>query len=149
MTLSLMQNLAGRIDEGVHSLMVRVYHEDTDFTGVVYHANYLRFFERGRSDYLRLLGVNHQDLMQLDDPLAFAVAAMTVAFKIPARIGDVLTVKSRVLTVKSAHLVLDQQIDREGSMVCEAEFKLVCLDRNGRPRRLARALSDLLAGVAP
>ncbi len=85
---------SGAFDGKSHLLPVRVYYEDTDFTGVVYHANYLRYFERGRSEFLRLAGVSHTQLRAQDDPMAFVVARMEIDFKKPARIDDALIVRA-------------------------------------------------------
>lgn len=83
---------AGWFEGREHRLPVRIYYEDTDFTGVVYHANYVRYFERGRSDFLRLAGVSHSDLLERDDPAAFVVTRLEIDFKKAARIDDALTV---------------------------------------------------------
>jgi acyl-CoA thioester hydrolase len=83
---------AGRFDGREHILPVRVYYEDTDFTGVVYHANYVRYFERGRSDFLRMVGVGHAELADHDSPTAFVVTRLEIDFKRPARIDDALRV---------------------------------------------------------
>src|ERR1700709_2251409 len=81
---------AGWMDGCEHVLPVRTYYEDTDFTGVVYHGAYVRFFERGRTDFLRLAGVNHAALLQRPDPLAFTVTRLAVDFRRAARIDDAL-----------------------------------------------------------
>src|SRR3954466_1901372 len=90
----------GWLEGKTHLLPVRVYYEDTDFTGVVYHANYLRYFERGRSDFLRLAGVSHTDLAQGRDPTAFAVTQMAIAFKRAARVDDALVVRTEYQAVR-------------------------------------------------
>ena len=142
------QALAGVITDKAHRLMVRVYYEDTDFTGVVYHANYLKYFERGRSDYLRLLGIHHHRLAALDPPMAFAVARIDVRYKAVARIDDVLTVVTRVAGSKGAQFFLDQTIERDGALVALAHLDIVCIDGAGRPRRLPKALGDVISGHA-
>src|SRR5580698_6646220 len=86
---------SGVFDGQAHLLPIRVYYEDTDFTGVVYHANYLRYFERGRSEFLRLAGVSHTELRVMDSPMAFVVARMEVDFVKPARIDDALVVRTQ------------------------------------------------------
>src|SRR5262245_37902222 len=83
---------AGRFEGKLHLLPVRVYYEDTDLSGLVYHASYLRFFERGRSDCLRCMGVHHTALLQAPEPMAFAVSKIAVEFVRPARIDDALVV---------------------------------------------------------
>lgn len=141
-----MQSMAGEIDGKQHRLALRVYYEDTDFTGVVYHANHLKFFERGRSDYLRLLGIHHHRLAELDPPLAFAVAEIHVRYKAMARIDDILTVTTRVAGMRGAQFFLDQVINRDGVVVAEARLDIVCIDGQGRPRRLPKDLAGIIAG---
>src|SRR3954451_12506655 len=85
-----------------HQLPVRIYYEDTDFSGVVYHANYLRYFERGRSDFLRLAGISHTDLGALPEPLVFAVARIDIRYYRPARIDDLIRVVTQPATVRAA-----------------------------------------------
>ena len=82
--------------EKQHWKPVRVYYEDTDFTGMVYHANYLRFFERGRSDFLRDAGVSHQDLLNRPDPAAFTLTRVEVDFKQAAKVDDQLRIATRL-----------------------------------------------------
>src|SRR5262249_40315073 len=88
------QPSAGRFEGQIHLLPIPIYYEDTDFSGIVYHANYLRYFERGRSDYLRLAGVRHAELLEGDNPTAFAVNRIALDFLRPARIDDALLVKT-------------------------------------------------------
>lgn len=124
----------GTLSNGIHSRAVRVYFEDTDFSGVVYHASYLRFFERGRSDYLRCTGQNHADLAKTG--AAFAVAKMEISFKRPARIDDVLTVTTRIAETSAVRLIFTQSIMREAVTVAEATVTVVLLGPLGRPQRL-------------
>src|ERR1700723_993928 len=95
---------AGVFEGREHVLPVRVYYEDTDLTGVVYHANYVRYFERGRSDFLRLAGVSHSDLLARDDPAAFVITRLELDFRIPARIDDALLVVTTYDRVKGPRL---------------------------------------------
>jgi len=134
------QCLSGAIDGGEHRLMVRVYYEDTDFTGLVYHANYLKYFERGRSDFLRVRGVHHHELRAHEDPLAFAVTHIDLRYRRPARIDDVVTVRTRVARVQGARIVMAQVCERDGAVLCEGQFDIACIDGDGRPRRLPKAL---------
>ena len=127
-----------------HRLPVRVYYEDTDFTGLVYHANYLRFFERGRSDFLRVAGVGHAELLEAQPPLAFVVAEMTVKFLKPARIDDALTVRTRYEAIKGPRLIIEQAITRGDEVLCKAAVVAVCIHLDGRPRRPTAALIDKL-----
>ena len=147
MTLS--QPLSGVIEAGEHRLRVRVYYEDTDFTGLVYHANYLKFFERARSDHLRLLGVHHHELKAHEDQIAFAVRHMDIQFLSPARIDDVITVRTRLMGMRGAQFFLEQVCERDGVKLCEGRINIVCIDGEGRPRRLPKAFADALTSSQP
>lgn len=125
-----------------HRLPVRVYYEDTDFTGLVYHANYLRYFERGRSDFLRAAGIGHAELLEADPPLAFVVAEMTVRFLKPARIDDALMVRTRYEAIKGPRLIIEQAITRGEETLCTADVTAACIHLDGRPRRPTAGLVD-------
>lgn len=164
-------DLAGRLIAvpvgTVHVLPVRVYFEDTDFSGLVYHASYVRWCERGRSDYLRLLGNDHSALIQpvaggqakatgepvaggqakaAPEPAAFVVRRLNLEYLRPARIDDVLEVRTRVRALTAATLVLDQRVVRGVETVCEAEVTVVLVSLSGRVLRLSSALKGRLAG---
>lgn len=137
-------DLAGRIVEtgGVrhHVLPVRVYFEDTDFAQVVYHASYVRWCERGRSDFLRLLGHDARRLIDGSDshePAAFVVRRMNMDFYRPGRIDDLLEVATRVKEMGGASLTLVQTITRDGQRLFEAEVVLVLVAVSGKPLRLS------------
>lgn len=132
----------GRFDGRDHLLPVRVYYEDTDFTGVVYHANYVRYFERGRSDFLRAIGIGHAQLLDDDEPLAFVVAEMKLTFVRPARIDDALLVRTRYEAIRGPRLLISQTIERDGEVMCRADVTAVCIHLDGRPRRPTRALVE-------
>jgi acyl-CoA thioester hydrolase len=134
----------GRFEGREHRLPVRVYYEDTDFTGLVYHGSYVRFFERGRTDALRTLGIGHAELLEDDRPSAFVVSTMTLRFLKPARIDDALTVVTRFEAVKGPRLIIGQSIRRAGELLCEADVVAVCIHLDGRPRRPGRAMIDLI-----
>jgi acyl-CoA thioester hydrolase len=133
---------AGRFEGREHRLPVRVYYEDTDFTGLVYHANYVRYFERGRSDCLRLMGIGHAELLDGDQPTAFVVTKMELAFLKPARIDDALVVRTRYEAVKGPRLMISQAIVRDDEVLCRAEVEVVCIHMDGRPRRPTKALVE-------
>jgi acyl-CoA thioester hydrolase len=135
---------SGVFDGKAHLLPVRVYYEDTDFTGVVYHANYLRYFERGRSEFLRLAGVSHTELRGLDDPMAFVVARMEIDFVKPARIDDALVVRTEYERIARARLHVRQSLERDGETIARAAETIVCIGLDGRPRRPPQALIDAL-----
>ncbi|THD77189.1 MAG: YbgC/FadM family acyl-CoA thioesterase [Phenylobacterium sp.] len=140
---------AGWLDGREHLLPVRIYYEDTDFTGVVYHANYLRYFERGRSDFLRLAGVSHQALLETPDPAAFTVTRIEVEFRRPARIDDALLVRTTYDRVKGPRLYISQSIVRGAELIATAQVEAACIDLAGRARRpsagLVAALKPLLS----
>ncbi len=133
---------AGRFDGRDHLLPVRVYYEDTDFTGLVYHANYVRYLERGRSDCLRLMGIGHADLLDGDQPMAFVVSTLELKFHKPARIDDALVVRTSYDAVKGPRLLISQTVERGDDVLCRAEVVVVCIHMDGRPRRPTRALID-------
>ncbi|MCX7357153.1 MAG: YbgC/FadM family acyl-CoA thioesterase [Alphaproteobacteria bacterium] len=97
---------------------VRVYYEDTDFSGIVYHANYLRYFERGRSDFLRVAGIHHNELAAAADPTAFAVNKMELEFLRSARIDDALLVKTAFETMRGPRIFIAQTIEKAGEICC-------------------------------
>ncbi|MFN3853125.1 MAG: tol-pal system-associated acyl-CoA thioesterase [Phreatobacter sp.] len=141
-------HLAGRIEGETHLLPVRVYYEDTDFSGVVYHASYLRFMERGRTDFLRLLGVAQGDLFERAKAEAgagffFVVRSMGIEFLKPARIDDVLTVQTRTQAVKGATLNLAQRVLRGDEVLVEASVRVAFL-AGGRPVRIPDGLRQVM-----
>ena len=103
-----------------HWLAVRIYYEDTDFTGMVYHANYLRFFERGRSEFLRDAGVSHQSLLSRPDPAAFTLTNVNVDYKRAARIDDQLQIRSRYTGTKGVRVLFEQTALRGEEIIAEA-----------------------------
>ena len=135
---------AGTFEGREHRLPVRVYYEDTDFTGVVYHANYLRYFERGRSDFLRLTSSGHTELLERADPIAFVVTRMEIDWLKPARIDDALVVATTYDRVKGPRLFIEQRIDRDGDTLCRARVEAACIDLQGRPRRPPAGMSEAL-----
>ncbi len=118
------------------SITVRVYYEDTDFSGVVYHARYLHFFERGRTEALRAMGISHTQLLAREEPLAFVVRKMTTEWIAPARIDDLLEVSTRFIEVKGARMLIAQEIRRGADRIASAEVEAACMNLSGRPRRL-------------
>ena len=143
----------GAIQDGEHLLPIRVYYEDTDFTGVVYHANYLRYFERGRSDYLRLAGVSHTELRARPEPIAFVVRHMDIDFVRAARIDDALVVRTVYERLKGPRIFIRQRIERGGEDVASALVEVVCIRLDGRPTRppqdILQALRLDVAGSTP
>ncbi|MFZ7256546.1 tol-pal system-associated acyl-CoA thioesterase [Avibacterium avium] len=109
------------------SLPIRVYYEDTDAGGVVYHARYLHFFERARTDYLRVLGFSQQALLD-EHNLAFVVKTMQIDYRLAAKLDDLLTVETEVSGIKGATILFSQQIKRNDVLICTAEVKVACVD---------------------
>ncbi|RYE52538.1 MAG: tol-pal system-associated acyl-CoA thioesterase [Hyphomicrobiales bacterium] len=126
----------------IHRLAVRVYYEDTDFSGNVYHAAYLHFFERGRTEFLRAIGVHHSELVK--DGIAFAVRSMSIDFAAAAHIDDLLEVTTDVATVTAARLSLKQTISRDGMVIVSADVLVVGIKTTGGPARLPRELRAAL-----
>lgn len=126
-------------------LQIRVYYEDTDFSGVVYHARYLHFFERARTEALRECGLSHTALLERAEPLAFAVRKMTTEWLAPARIDDLLEVRSVFTEVRGARMRVDQEIRRGETPIARADVEAACMTLSGRARRLP---ADVLAKFA-
>ena len=139
-------DLAGRIEGDAHILPVRVYFEDTDFTGLVYHANFLKFCERGRSDFIRLLGIDHTTLANPKDgePAVFVVRRIEIDYLKPARIDEMLEVVTRCAEVGGATLVLDQEIRRDGAVLARAKVSVVLVSEAGKPQRLGQMVRGAL-----
>jgi acyl-CoA thioester hydrolase len=138
-----MSTLDGEIRDGCHVMSVRVYYEDTDFSGIVYHANYLRFMERGRTNHLRLLGADHRALFeaaQREAPgFAFVVRSMTIEFLKPARMDDVLEIVTKPEEVKGASITLHQRVMRDDELLIEAHVRVAFVS-GGRARPIPQAL---------
>tara|TARA_R110002020_G_scaffold19053_24_gene66178 strand:- start:2752 stop:3147 length:396 start_codon:yes stop_codon:yes gene_type:complete len=125
-----------------HRFPTRIYYEDTDFSGNVYHAAYLKFFERGRTEFLRDLGVHHAELAA--QGVAFAVRSMAIEFEGAAHIDDLLTVTTEVQKVSGARLVLNQTIVRDDTVLTRASVVVAAIKTSGGPARLPAALRTLL-----
>ena len=135
--------LDGELRDGRHVLAVRVYYEDTDFTGIVYHANYLRYMERGRTNYLRLIGADHRALFEATEKeapgFAFVVRSMTLDFLKPARMDDVLEVVTEPEEVKGASITLRQRVVRGDELLVEASVRVAFIS-GGRARPIPKPL---------
>ena len=140
-----MHNLAldGELKDGRHTQVVRVYYEDTDFTGIVYHANYLRYMERGRTNYLRLIGADHRLLFEQTEKeapgFAFVVRAMTIDFLKPARMDDILHIVSEPVEVKGASVTIRQKVMRGDELLLEAQVKVAFIS-GGRAKPIPKPL---------
>ncbi len=130
----------------MHQLSVRVYYEDTDLAGIVYYANYLKFIERGRSEWLRNLGID-QAALKADSGHVFAVRRVEADYLRPARFDDLLSVETALSQATAARIVLDQGVRRGADLLFTARVTLACLDGAGRPARLPKALVRALQGA--
>ena len=135
-------DLAGRIEGDTHVLPVRVYFEDTDFGGVVYHANFLKFCERGRSDFIRLLGIHHQDLADPNagEPSVFVVRRIEIDYLRPGRLDDVLEVATRCTEIGAASLTLSQEVRRGRDVLALANVTVVLVSASGKPQRIGKLI---------
>ncbi|MGZ3411060.1 MAG: tol-pal system-associated acyl-CoA thioesterase [Xanthobacteraceae bacterium] len=135
--------LDGFIRDGRHHQRVRVYYEDTDFTGIVYHANYLRYMERGRTNYLRLIGADHRALFEATEKeapgFAFVVRSMTIDFLKPARMDDILDIVTAPEEVKGASVLLRQRVMRGDDLLVEAGVRVAFIS-GGRARPIPKPL---------
>jgi acyl-CoA thioester hydrolase len=124
----------GRFDGPEHVFPVRVYFEDTDLSGVVYHANYLRWFERARSDMLRLLGIDQRAAHDAGEG-AYAVSELTIRYRAPARLDDVVTVRTRTIEVGAASCRIVQKAWRGATLLAESHVRAAFVAPDGKPRR--------------
>ena len=127
-----------------HEFALRVYYEDTDLAGIVYYANYLKFIERGRSEWVRSLGLDQAGL-KAETGIVFAVRRVEADYLRPARYDDELVVETRLLSISAARIVLDQAVMRGGERLFQAQVVLVCLAGDGRPARIPAGLRQKLA----
>lgn len=136
---------AGILEGKAHVLPVRVYYEDTDFSGVVYHASYMRFMERGRTEFLRALGIHQQEILDgaHGDIFHFAVAKMEVDFRRPARMDDVLSVLTRVDKVGGASIDLAQTVFRSEEILVQANVRVACV-AGDKPARMPAWVKEKL-----
>jgi acyl-CoA thioester hydrolase len=127
----------------LHSYKLRIYYEDTDFSGAVYHASYLRFFERGRTEWLRGTGFDQRAAFEAKPPLTFVVTRLAIAYLRPAHMDDVLTIETQLLEARGASLVLAQRALRSEEIVAKSEVTVAALS-GGRPVRLPRGILQAL-----
>ncbi|MEM9342132.1 MAG: tol-pal system-associated acyl-CoA thioesterase [Pseudomonadota bacterium] len=126
-----------------HEFTCRVYYEDTDLAGIVYYANYLKFIERARTEWVRTLGID-QVKVKAEQGIVFAVRRVEADYLSPAKFDDVLTVRTTLRALTRARLVLTQRVARDGDMLFAAEVTLVALTEAGRPARLPAELREAL-----
>ncbi len=144
---------SGRFEGPQHLFAVRVYYEDTDLSGIVYHANYLRWFERARSDMLRLLGIDQRAAQESGEGV-YSVADLTIRYLAPARLDDAVAIESSALRVGAASVTLRQRAirmdaGRHEQLLAEAEIRVGFIDPGGRPRRQPAAWREAFAALLP
>jgi acyl-CoA thioester hydrolase len=136
----------GRLDGTAHYFPVRVYYEDTDLSGIVYHANYLKWFERARSDFLRLLGIDQRAVQEAGEG-TFAVAEVTIRYFAPAKLDDAVIVESRATELRAASCRLHQRAFRDADLLAEAHLRVGFVGADGRPRRQPDAWRSAFANL--
>jgi len=134
----------GRFEGKTHLLPVSVYYEDTDLSGFVYHANYLRFMERARTEFFRLAGFSKMAGLEAEEPFAWAIRRADIDFRKPARLDDVLTVKTLLTSLSGARLHALQQIVHGQTLLVEGRIEACLVTLTGKPRRLPEKVRTLL-----
>lgn len=129
-----------------HTTKLRVYYEDTDAGGIVYHANYLKFAERARTEMMRALGFAHSSLAAATGTV-FTVRRVAAEYLLPARLDDQLSVETRIVEIGGARLRLDQRVCRDGALLASLDIVVACIGPDGRPRRIPPALRAALASA--
>ncbi|MEO1041368.1 MAG: tol-pal system-associated acyl-CoA thioesterase [Pseudomonadota bacterium] len=124
----------------VHRIDFRIYFEDTDITGIVYHANYVKYFERGRTESLRTTFKDLSEIMEDDDAATFAVASMDIQFKRPAKLDNIITVETELVEAKGAKMIFDQRVLRGEELLASAHVVVAVITMDGRPRRMPDAM---------
>lgn len=130
-------------DDGTHVLPMRVYYEDTDAAGIVYYANYLKFAERGRTEMMRLFGVDHQTYLR-EHGVAFAVRRCSADYQRPARLDDAIEVTTRLTQLGGATMEVEQAVERGGETLVALSLRLACITADGRAARVPVVLRERL-----
>ncbi len=134
----------GHFDGKTHVLPLRVYYEDTDLSGVVYHANYLRYMERARTEFFRLAGVTRMADLDSDEPTAWAIREVRASYHRPARVDDALTVKTQLVAISGARIEAVQKIYAGEVLLMDGRIEACIITLTGKPRRLPASLRHLL-----
>lgn len=138
-------DINGYLKDGEHLQPVRVYYEDTDASGIVFYGNYAKFIERGRTNFLRLIGVHHQDMFALEEPIAFTVTRLEMDYLKPARLDDTLMVKSRYTKLTAARIFGLQSVWRGEEELIRAKIEAACINLDGKARRIPGYVRDLMS----
>lgn len=135
----------GRFEGKTHILPIRVYYEDTDLSGVVYHANYLKFMERGRSEYFRCAGITRMAMLEDAEPTAWTLRKASLEYFRPARVDDLVEVHTVSTQLTGARMCADQRIYCAGNLLVHGSVEACIITLSGRPRRIPQELRDKLA----
>jgi acyl-CoA thioester hydrolase len=135
----------GRFDGKTHILPLRIYYEDTDLSGVVYHANYLRFMERGRSEYFRSAGIEKLAMLDHEEPWAWTLRKVELDYHRPARVDDLIEVHTRCVGLTGARMCADQRIYAAGELLVRGAVEACIISLKGRPRRIPPEMRAVLA----
>lgn len=138
----------GRVEDGAHLFPIRVYYEDTDAAGIVYYANYFKFCERARTEFLRCCGIAHGGLLA-EEGIVLAVRRSEIDYLSPARLDDALVVVTRLTAAAGAALDLAQEIRRGETVLARLRLRVACIGVGGRPKRLPAAFAATLASLIP
>ena len=136
----------GRFEDRIHVLPIRIYYEDTDLSGVVYHANYLRFMERGRSEFFRCAGILHLAMKDGDETRVWTLRCASLSFHRPARVDDLVEVHTRATSLTGARMSADQKIYRAGELLAHGAVEACVITLAGKPRRIP---DDIRAKLRP
>ncbi len=140
-----MIELGGRFEDKIHILPVRVYYEDTDVSGVVYHANYLRYMERGRSEFFRAAGITKLAQLEQPEPTAWALRKASIEYHRPARLDDLIEVHTRCIGISGARLSAEQKCFANGALLTEAQVEACIITLTGKPRRIPEDMRQKIA----
>jgi acyl-CoA thioester hydrolase len=135
----------GHFEGKTHVLPISIYYEDTDLSGVVYHANYLRFMERGRTEFFRLSGISKMAGLEDDEPTAWAIRSAHIDYHRPARLDDVVTIRTILIGLSGARLNAIQRVMRGDVLLVEGRIEACITTLTGRPRRLPKNVAETLA----
>lgn len=137
---------SGFMKEGIHHFSIRVYYEDTDLGGVVYYANYLKFMERARSEMLRQLGIDQAEMLEYNNPddVSFVVKRAEIDFNSPAKYDDQLVVKTEIIKVGGASLLIRQDITRDDQILVTGKIKAASIGFEGKAKRLPKTIKEIL-----
>ena len=139
-----MTDAFGRFDGKVHILPIRVYYEDTDLSGLVYHANYLRYMERGRSEFFRSAGITRLAQLEEPEPTAWTLRKVSVEYFRPARIDDLIEVHTRCVSLSGARMTADQKVHLGGTLLVHGTVEACIITLSGKPRRIPQEMRDKL-----